>query len=279
MKTPNLKPFLLSILLLCTPSIHADEQKLPQWIQDKIKSGRPLHGIEKYEFKKSTLYLVQTVCCDRGERELYDDKGKLICKLKESFVGLDYSKCPEFTKEKKWIASVYSKPLTPDQAKWRKEDEKLAEAARKIVLTDESYGPIKFGSKLSDIEKTVGEKASNHSYEGYSDKCRYVGFEKFEAVSLRVEDGVVTGLASMRFDWVTTSLGIKDSMQLSDVKSKYPEMRIVPSPYGDHLQYAVFDSKDQKRALVFTVSDGRFFSVDAGLRPSITDVPNRCIRK
>ncbi|AZZ37444.1 hypothetical protein CIK05_11785 [Bdellovibrio sp. qaytius] len=253
----------------------SSESKLPQWVQAKIDSKVPLENIEKYEFKKATVYLIQTVCCDYGNRELYDEKGKLICELEESFAGLNDSKCPGFVEDGEWIASVYKKPLTGDQAKFHAEMEKEANAAQKVILTEESYGPIKFGSKLSAIEKSIGQKAWLHPYEGYNDKCRYVSFEKYGAVDVKVEKGIVTRVDASRFHWVTTSLGIGAGMRLSDVEAKFPNMKVIPSAQDKKVQYVVFDSKDKKRAIIFTVRKGRFEDVRAGTRPSV-DSQNRC---
>lgn len=260
------------VLSIQSPSVFASE---PQWVQARINSKVPLENIEKYEFKKATVYLVQTVCCDRGNRELYDETGKLICELKESFARLDDSKCPGFVEDGEWIASVYQKPLTPDQAKIHAEMEQQAKAAQKVILTTESYGPIKFGSKLSEVEKSIGQKAWLHPYKGYDDKCRYVSFEKYESMNVKVEKGIVTRVDASRFDWVTTALGIRDGMRLSDVEAKFPGMKVIPNAQDKKVQYMAFDSKDNKRAIIFTIRKGRFVDVRAGTRSSV-DSPSMC---
>ncbi len=257
-----------SLFLANERSISAESEH-PSWVQARIKSKEPLEGIEKYRFKQSTVYLVQTVCCDHGNRQLFDENGKLICELEEGFTGLDDSKCPGFNEDGEWIESIYSRPPTPEQAEFLAELEKEKQAARKIVLTDESYGAIKFGRKLSDIEKSIGQKAWRHPFEGYNDLCRYVSFKKYSAVSIRVEKGIVTQVDASDFDSVTTSLGIGYGMLLTDVQAKFPSVRVVPDEQNKKVRYAIFESKDRGKAIVFTVRKGRLSSVRAGLWPSV----------
>ena len=266
---------LVLILFCASGSVHSGESEPPAWIQARVKSKEPLEGIEKYRFKQSTVYLVQTVCCDYGSRQLFDENGKLICELPEKFTGLDDSKCPGFNEDGEWLASIYSRPPTPEQAKFLAELEKEKKAARKIVLTDESYGAIRFGRKLSDIEKTIGQKASRHPFEGYNDSCRYVSFEKYDAVSVRVEKGIVTQVDVWDFDSVTTSLGISYGMLLTEVQAKFPSVKVVPDGQNKKIQHAIFESKDRKRALVFTVRKKRLQAVRAGLRPAVESI-GRC---
>jgi hypothetical protein len=271
------KIILLSFCILLSGICLAQsgESKLPPWIQSKIDSKEPLQFIEKYKLKEATVYVVQTVCCDQGARELYDETGKLICKMPESFAGLDYSKCPEFGRYGEWIASIYKMPLTSSEAKFKLENENRGKAARKTILTDASYGAIKFGSKLSDIEKSIGQKAWRHPYEGYNDTCRFVSFGKYEAVDVKVEKGIVTGVRSSRFDWTTTSLGITSETRLPEIEAKFPDMKTVKDKFDEGTQYAIFESKDHKRAMVFRVTRKRFAAVSAGLRPSV-DAPSGC---
>ena len=93
--------------MMLLPLIAFAEDSNPVWLKKKIVSKTPPIVVEKYLFKSETVYLVMNTCCDRGFRELYDEKGKLICKLKESFGGIDYSQCPDFKKEGKWVSAVY----------------------------------------------------------------------------------------------------------------------------------------------------------------------------
>lgn len=263
-------------LLSANSLAQSNEANLPQWIQSKIASKEPLQFIEKYKLKEATVYVVSTVCCDHGARELYDETGKLLCKMPESFAGLDYSKCPEFGRHGEWVASVYKKPLDPEQSKSELEYQKQRLAARKVVLTDESYGAIKFGAKLSDIEKSIGQKAWRHPAAGYNDICRYVSFKKYEGVDVKVEKGIVTGVRSSRFDWITTSLGITSESRLPDIEAKFPDMKTVKDKFDEQTQYVIFESKDNKRAMVFRVTKKWFADVRAGMRPSV-DNPRGCL--
>lgn len=64
------------------------------------------------------------------------------------------------------------------------------------VLSIDGYGLIKFGDKLSDVEKKLGGKAIKNK-ENYDDgiygyDCGYVEFAKYPHVMLMVEKGVFT---------------------------------------------------------------------------------------
>lgn len=103
---------LLVLTLLVSIPARAGSPKhenMPLWLKKKLKSPQPPIEIEKYIFKKETTYLLAFVCCDQGTRELYDSKGKLICKLPESFAGLDDSACPGFIQDGKHLGSILKK--------------------------------------------------------------------------------------------------------------------------------------------------------------------------
>lgn len=95
---------------VCTMAINdLNIESNPKWLNEKIGSKNPPLSVEKYSFRSQVVYLITNICCDRGFRELYNENGKLVCKLKESYSGLDYSQCPGFKKDGKWISQIYSK--------------------------------------------------------------------------------------------------------------------------------------------------------------------------
>ena len=81
------------------------------------------------------------------------------------------------------------------------------------VLRDTSYGSIRFGSRLQDVEKSLKEKAKASSGEY---ECDFVTFSKYPGIMFMVEKGVIT-----RADVVSASipnaLDIKIGTSLSEV--------------------------------------------------------------
>ena len=100
--------------------------------------------------------------------------------------------------------------------------------AAEPVLSWDSYGNIKFGERLSDIEKKLGEKAT--ADEGEED-CKYVHFKKFPKISFMVEDGILSRADAAT--GVPNSLGIHAGTRMEDVKKKYPKILVEPHHYDD----------------------------------------------
>jgi hypothetical protein len=93
-----------SIFLSIQASANED---VPSWLKARISGKNPPLMVEKYLFKKKTTYLIMTTCCDHGFRELYNVKGKLICKLPESIVGLDDSACRGFNDKSERVSQIF----------------------------------------------------------------------------------------------------------------------------------------------------------------------------
>jgi hypothetical protein len=93
-------------IVFSTVCLHA-QSSLPSWLEAKINSDKSPYLVEKYSYKDSVAYIIKNICIsDSGVREVFDENGKLLCELKESFAGLNFSQCPGFKKEK-WLASIY----------------------------------------------------------------------------------------------------------------------------------------------------------------------------
>lgn len=133
------------------------------------------------------------------------------------------------------------------------------------VLSDTSYGAIRFGEKLTTAEKTLGEKASS---ETINPGCDYAYFKSCPRVRFMIENQIVTR-ADVWTPGISTSLGISIGTPLADIKSRYPQVLIEPNKYDEESHNLIFRSKDGKRAFVFYVTKGIVQSIQAGQKPSV----------
>jgi hypothetical protein len=138
-------------------------------------------------------------------------------------------------------------------------------AADNLVLTDKSYGPVTFGSKLKRIEKQIGEKAKS---ELGDEGCDFVTFKKLPGIMFMVEDGTVTR-ADVMSQEIKNTLRIRIGTSLEEVKRRFPKVEIERHQYDPTGHYLIFKSKDGKRAIVFEESDGKVTDTRAGIEPSV----------
>jgi hypothetical protein len=138
-------------------------------------------------------------------------------------------------------------------------------AAENAVLTEKSYGAVKFGSTLKTVEKRIGEKAKEET----GDKgCDFVTFKKFPGIKFMVEDGIVTRADAISPE-VENRLQIKIGTSLDEVKRRYPAVEVKPHRYDPTGHYLIFKSKDGKRAILFEEGDGKVTDTRAGMEPSV----------
>lgn len=134
-----------------------------------------------------------------------------------------------------------------------------------LLLTDESYGIVRFGSKLTEAEKKLGEKAKGHTGD---QGCDFVTFKKYPGVKFMVEKGIVTR-ADVTDSSIPNALGIKIGTTLDEVKRRYPKVIVEHHQYDPTGHYLIFKSTDGKRAIVFEEDEGKITDVRAGSEPSV----------
>ncbi|MCE9616514.1 MAG: hypothetical protein K8T26_19745 [Lentisphaerae bacterium] len=143
----------------------------------------------------------------------------------------------------------------------------LAVTARdRRVLSPESYGAVKFGSRLSDIENRLGCQADPPERERDAD-CDFVTFATYPEVHFMVEAGIVTRADALD-DTVSNSLGITVGTSFEDVRRRFPSVVIEEHVYADG-HYLIFRSRNGKRALLFEEVEGKITCVRGGLEPSV----------
>ena len=134
-----------------------------------------------------------------------------------------------------------------------------------LVLTNESYGILRFGSKLTEVEKKLGEKAKGHTGD---QGCDFVTFKKYPGVKFMVEKGIVTR-ADVTDSSIPNALGIKIGTTLDEVKRRYPKVIVEHHQYDPMGHYLIFKSTDGKRAIVFEEGEGKITDVRTGSEPSV----------
>lgn len=139
----------------------------------------------------------------------------------------------------------------------------IAEAGE-VVLTQDSYGAIKFGSRIIDVEKNLEEKAKPDSGEV---GCDFVQFRKYPKASFMVEDGIITR-ADIHGD-APNILRISVGTSLASIKKKYPRVLIKPHHYDPTGQYLIFKNRTGVKAIVMEAGKGKVTDIRAGLLPSV----------
>jgi hypothetical protein len=144
----------------------------------------------------------------------------------------------------------------------------LAFAKPAFVLSDKGYGPVIFGNKLAEVEKTTDFKAKVLG-EGEEPTCWHTEFKELPGVSFMVENDIVTRAQPAEAGSLKNTAGIKIGMAFSAVKKKFPKIEIKAHTYRDHGHYLTLKSKDGKRALVFEEDEGKVIAMRGGLEPSV----------
>lgn len=138
-------------------------------------------------------------------------------------------------------------------------------AMREPVLSDVSYGIIRFGDRLARAEQRLNEKATP----GIGDhNCGYVTFRQYPGVEFMVEKGMITR-ADIADASIPNILSVKIGTKLSKVKRRYPDVLIKRHQYEPDGHYLIFKSADQKKAIVLEETDGKITAIRAGLEPSV----------
>lgn len=91
-----------------------------------------------------------------------------------------------------------------------------------LVLSNSSYGAIRFGQKLSDASRQLGEKVR---LQNGDESCDHVEFKRYPGVRFMVENGVITRASSDQP--IPTSVGITIGTPLTEIRKRHPEARII----------------------------------------------------
>lgn len=133
------------------------------------------------------------------------------------------------------------------------------------VLSAQGYGPARFGTRLSDVERVLEEK-SEHL--GASDPaCHSVRFNQLPGVRFMVENGIIT-----RADadpGTPNELGLSVGDTLAQARNKYPDIGVGPHKYLPAGHYLTVRGAEPKSAIVMEEDGKRITKIRAGLEPAV----------
>jgi hypothetical protein len=133
------------------------------------------------------------------------------------------------------------------------------------VLSSDGYGPIKFDTRLSDVEKLLGAAAVA---QGPADPaCTYISFASLPHVRFMVENGIVTR-AEVEAG-VPNTFGIAVGTSLADVQAKQPDVVIQPHKYDPAGHYLIFADSGKTKAVVMEETGGKVSKVRGGVQPAV----------
>ncbi|MDD4964649.1 MAG: hypothetical protein PHI11_12110 [Gallionella sp.] len=138
--------------------------------------------------------------------------------------------------------------------------------AEEPVLSATGYGAIKFGAKLSDVEKTVSEHVAAPANDDEA-ACRYVQIKAYPEANFMVEQDVITRAdVSAK---AKNNLNISVGERLAKVTAEHPSAHTEPHHYDPSGYYLIFKSAEGKSAIVMEVGGGKITDIRAGLEPSV----------
>ena len=139
-------------------------------------------------------------------------------------------------------------------------------SAGEPVLSATGYGAIKFGTKLSDVEKKVSEHVAPPVDEDDA-ACRYVQLKAYPEAKFMVEDGVITRADVS--EKAKNNLHISVGTPLAKVRAGHPTAQLERHQYDPNGHYVIFKSANGKTAIVMEESEGKIVDIRGGLEPSV----------
>lgn len=134
-----------------------------------------------------------------------------------------------------------------------------------LVLSDRSYGLVRFGERLADIEGRLRERAVPE--EG-DPSCDFVAFGTYPGIRFMVESGIVTR-GDVVDPAIPNALGVSLGMPLAQVRRLHPGALVRRHAYDPEGHYVVVASPDGDRAVVLEEARGKIVHIRAGLEPSV----------
>ena len=139
----------------------------------------------------------------------------------------------------------------------------VSATASSQVLSPDGYGKIRFGQRLDQVERTLGQRATSRPLDP---SCSIVRFQRYPQVSFMVEHGVIVRADARTV--VRNSAGITERMSASDALRQTPAMRSERHKYDEQGQYLIL-AQGEDKALIFESSKGKLTTMRAGLKPAV----------
>ena len=141
----------------------------------------------------------------------------------------------------------------------------LVVSANETSLNYDSYGPVKFGTKIQDVEVLLKEKSIKNNNDEAG--CYYIKFNSLPNASFMVEEGIVKR-AEININ-SPTILNIPVSFKLKDIKNKYPQVTINRHQYAPDGYYIVFNNSKNTKAILYEYYENKIQMIRAGLKPAV----------
>lgn len=136
------------------------------------------------------------------------------------------------------------------------------------VLSAESYGPVKFGTRLAEVENTVGSKALALGTKDPA--CHSVRFASLPGIRFMVENDIVTRADAE--PGVANALRLTPGDTLAVATERHPALRVGPHKYEPAGHYLTMTSPDGRSAIVMEEDGKAITKIRAGLLPSVSYV-------
>lgn len=133
-----------------------------------------------------------------------------------------------------------------------------------LLLSEQGYGDVQFGAKLTDAEARLNQRAEPQTRDA---DCSFVSFKRYPHILFMVEQGVVTRADAK--PKIRNSAGVQVGASLAQVRRLHPGARVDLHKYDPEGHYIVLSSSDDRAALLFEESKGRITAVRAGIKPSV----------
>jgi hypothetical protein len=163
------------------------------------------------------------------------------------------------------LLSACSKPVPPIAPAGGQVATAPMVTAASPVLSLNGFGSVRFGTRLSEVERQLGAKAEPL---GDSDPaCSSVRFRSLPGARLMVESGVVT-----RADADTgtpNSLGLAVGDTLERARKDHQGLEMGPHKYLPTGHYLTFPSPDGSAAIILEVDESVITKIRAGLQPAV----------
>lgn len=137
-----------------------------------------------------------------------------------------------------------------------------------LVLSTDSYGPVKFGARLAKVENTVGSKALELGAKDPA--CHSVRFASLPGIRFMVENGIVTRADAE--PGVANALGLTPGDTLATATERHPALRVGPHKYEPAGHYLTMTSPDGRSAIVMEEDGKAITKIRAGVLPSVNYV-------
>jgi hypothetical protein len=135
------------------------------------------------------------------------------------------------------------------------------------LLTFAGYGRVEFGMTVAEASQALGATAKADSAAPDSQACGYASFSAYPHARFMIEEGRIT--RAEVDSAARNALGLTVGMPLTEVRKRFPEVKVTPHKYDDAGHYLIFASRSGKSEIVAEESSGLITVIRGGLLPAV----------